>query len=222
MPEGRDPRNLGEGLLEQLQALRDQLGAEVRQPGDVPTRPRETGHEPVSDRIANDRHDDGDRGGRLLYSTGRWRIRREDEVDLETGQFGRQTWEPLDLPIGRSVLNEDVLTLHIAAFAQALPESVERHPRLGRFKRTGHQVTDPWDLRRGLYLGDDRGDEDADGERGCERRPQDHHAATDVCWLSTAAIFRQPSIPSNLIGPLAVPAQNRLALAGWLMPPEGA
>src|SRR5256885_6765677 len=122
--------------------------------GDVATRPRETGHEPVSDRIAHDRHDDGDRGGRLPYCTGRWRIQREDEVDLETGQLGRQTREPLDLPIGPSVLDEDVLTLHVAVFAQALPEGVERHPRLGRFERTGHQVTDPCDSRRWLCLGE--------------------------------------------------------------------
>ena len=28
------------------------------------------------------------------------------------------------------------------------------------------------------------------------------HAATGICWLSTAAIFRQPSIWRNLICPL--------------------
>jgi hypothetical protein len=53
----------------------------------------------------------------LPCRTGGGRSARDDEVDLETGEFGRQTREALEFPVGRPVLNENVLTLHIAAFA---------------------------------------------------------------------------------------------------------
>src|SRR5207244_8910888 len=46
------------------------------------------------------------------------------------------------------------------------------------------------------------GEED-DGERGSACRAIDRHAAILLCWLGTAAIFRQPSILRNSICPLA-------------------
>ena len=51
---------------------------------------------------------------------------------------------------------------------------------------------------RVLRLGADRR---KDRERGYEPNAYDYHAATVVCWRSTVAIFRQPSILRNLIGP---------------------
>jgi hypothetical protein len=42
------------------------------------------------------------------------------------------------------------------------------------------------------------------------------HAATAVCWLSTVAIFRQPSILRNLICPLATRLNNRTSAASSL------
>jgi hypothetical protein len=56
---------------------------------------------------------------------------------------------------------------------------------------------DSVDLDRWLRLGGERRGEDAESKRGRERRAYDHHAAT--CRLSTATIFRQPSILRNLI-----------------------
>src|SRR4030095_14863431 len=53
-----------------------------------------------------------------------------------------------------------------------------------------------------------------EGDR--ERDAKDHHAATTaVCWLRTAAIFRQPSILRNLIWPLATrPRRRNTAASG--------
>jgi hypothetical protein len=39
----------------------------------------------------------------------------------------------------------------------------------------------------------------AEGERDYAGSAHDFHAATTMCWLSTAAIFRQPSILRHLI-----------------------
>jgi hypothetical protein len=55
-----------------------------------------------------------------------------------------------------------------------------------------------------------------------------HHAATAVCWLSTATIFRQPSILRNLICPLATRLKARnyndggLRVRGLWRPPDRA
>jgi hypothetical protein len=81
------------------------------------------------------------------------------------------------------------------------------------------EVTYSEDLPRLLGLGVERRGEEAEGEGGCERSTYDHHAAP-VCWLSTAAIFRQPSILRNLICPsplVAVLLDGRLAVE----PPTG-
>ena len=114
MPEDSHARHLGERLLEQLQTLRDQFRAEEGRPCEVRTWPSEAGHEPVADRIPHGRRHDGDRGGRLLSRTGPWRSPCDDEVGLETGELSGQTGEALDLPVRLSVLNQDVLTLHVA------------------------------------------------------------------------------------------------------------
>src|SRR5437870_746692 len=55
------------------------------------------------------------------------------------------------------------------------------------------------DLRRLLRLAGERQSENADGEGDCERGAWTHHAATGVCWVSIAAIFRRPSILRNLL-----------------------
>ena len=52
-----------------------------------------------------------------------------------------------------------------------------------------------------LRLRGERRGEEAEDKDGCERNAPDRHAATVACWLSTAAIFRQPSSLRNLIGP---------------------
>jgi hypothetical protein len=67
-------------------------------------------------------------------------------------------------------------------------------------ERTGHekQQPDPGGLPGGLLGGgDERRGEAAEGEGGCERSAYDRQAATPVCRLSMAAIFRHPAILRN-------------------------
>ncbi len=135
VPQRSDARRFGKSLLEQVKTLRSKLRAKESQPGDVPARPREAGHEAVSNRIAHGRYDNGDGGSCLLNGAGRWRIRGENEVDVQASQLNRQMRKALDLPIGRSVFDEDVLPLHIAVFAQSLLKRAKGRPRRGGFKR---------------------------------------------------------------------------------------
>jgi hypothetical protein len=82
-------------------------------PRDVSSGPRQAGHESVSDRITHSSYDDRRRGEHLLCSEAGGRGSRDYEVELETGQFGSQSREPLNLPVCCSVLNDDILTLNI-------------------------------------------------------------------------------------------------------------
>jgi hypothetical protein len=60
-----------------------------------------------------------------------------------------------------SILDGDVLTLDIVAFASSFPEGVESYPRLGRFKGTERQVAYSCDAPRLRPLGDERRGEES-------------------------------------------------------------
>lgn len=57
-----------------------------------------------------------------------------DEVDLEPDQFPGQLRKPLDPALGGSILDDDVLSLDVAALAQPPSERVECRARLGRLE----------------------------------------------------------------------------------------
>ena len=69
----------------------------------------------------------GDSIGCLLRRTSRGRVRRDDDLNLKSDQFGRLICEPLDPAICCSVLNKDVLAFHIAEFTRSLPEGIDHH-----------------------------------------------------------------------------------------------
>ena len=67
-----------------------------------------------------------------------------------------------------------------------------------------------------LRLGDEQSGKDAEGEGGRKCSACDHHAAA-CCWVSTEAIFRQPSILRNLIYPVATRRKSRITAASWAL-----
>src|SRR4029450_10486629 len=87
--------------------------------------PRKTRDEPSSNRVERRQHHDRDRSGRLLGSTRCLRAVRQDYVDLESHQFGREAWKELVPPGGMSGLDGDVLSLNVAAFAQSFFEDFD-------------------------------------------------------------------------------------------------
>jgi len=113
------------------------------------------------DRITHRIAYDGYRGGRLLCGTGARRSARDNHVDIEPSQFGRQAKQPLDVSIRASVLNDDVLTLDIAELTQSLPKGIAERLRLRRFKGPSYQVTYPCNFPSLLR---------ARAERPCGRR----------------------------------------------------
>ena len=70
-------------------------------------------------------HDDGNRRRRLLGGSGCGSPCRDEDLDREAHQLGRQRGEPLVLPLGIAELQDEILPLHIAEVAQRLPEDLE-------------------------------------------------------------------------------------------------
>jgi hypothetical protein len=110
-------------LFEQRQPLPTQLDSVRGEPRDVPARPREVGDEPRPYRIPAC---DNDRDTlRCLAGGSRCRrTPRDDDIHLEPDQFSREVGEPLDLPPGPALLQDDGLALHIAERVQPLQECV--------------------------------------------------------------------------------------------------
>ena len=47
-----------------------------------------------------------------------------DDINLERNQFGRESREPLDLPLGISVFDHDVAALDVTEVTQSLEEGL--------------------------------------------------------------------------------------------------
>jgi hypothetical protein len=197
LPEDSDPTDPRNGLLELFQTLADKLRAEVGRPRNIAARPRKAGDEPVRNRIGSRSEDNGEGPGRLLGGQGGGcGSSGHDDINLERNQFGRESAEPLDLPLGISVFDHDGATLDVTEVTQSLTEGLVQ---VGVSGQVGRQDAYSSDLGRLLGLGDEWR---AQSENSGECNYPDHHAATAVCGLNTSAIFRQPSILRNLIWPL--------------------
>ena len=68
------------------------------------------------------RHDNGNCLGRFLGGTGRRRTDRDDDIDLESHQLGRERRADDRVSLRIALLDDDVLSLDIAKLAQTLPE----------------------------------------------------------------------------------------------------
>ena len=92
---------------------------------------------PAADRGARARGP-GDRGVRSRWPTKTsaavclptiWKSSREraadhDDINLERNQFGRESGEPLELPLGIAIFNHGVTALDVTEVAHALTEAV--------------------------------------------------------------------------------------------------
>src|SRR5207247_5331431 len=105
----------------------------------------------------------------------------------ERNQFGRESGEPLELPLGISDFDHDVAALDVTEVTQSLTEGLVQVASRGQVDR---QEAYSRDLDR--LLGGERRGEEAEHEDDRERRACDHHAAltygtrrTTRCALSS-------------------------------------
>ncbi len=131
MPEDGHAGERGDGLLEELQPFPTEFGLHDGQPRDVPPGPRQAGDEAAPT------------GSPLTTMTmgivvvACWAARIADrpvdheDIHLEPDQLGRERGEPLSLPVGIAVLQDDGLALDVAEVAQPVPEGLDagRVPR---------------------------------------------------------------------------------------------
>ena len=89
-----------------------------------------------------------------------------DDINLERNQFGRKSGEPLELPLGISVFDYEVATLHVTEVTQPLAEGLLEVR--GRVER---QVAYSKDLGRLLPLGGERRGEETARNAGNEGPP---------------------------------------------------
>ena len=53
------------------------------------------------------------------------RTTRNDDVYLETHEFGREVTLAFEFPLCRSPLNDDIFALHVTKLAQPVPERLD-------------------------------------------------------------------------------------------------
>src|SRR5438477_6487725 len=178
MPEGSDPTDPRHCLLEQFQTLADEIRGEEGQPRDIAARPRQAGDEPAPNRIGGSSEDNGEGPGRLLGSHGGECGWGQDDIDLEGNEFGRESGEPLELPLGISVFDQDVAALDVTELTQSLAEGLWQVGTSGQVD--GRQPSYSSDLGRLLGLGGERCGEKAASQSADERSPRGH-------WMISSA-----------------------------------
>jgi len=126
-------------LLEKLQSFGGQV--EKEQAGDVRARPGQAGDELERNWVEVDAHnEDGDCLRCFLGCSRRVIGGRNDDVDVETDQFGREAGEPIRPPLGVPVLDDHVLAVDVAQLAQPLLKGLEE--RCGA-RISPRQISDP-------------------------------------------------------------------------------
>src|SRR5215467_15596004 len=90
----------------------------------VGARSRKTCDEPRPHRIANADDNDRDRPGRVLGCQRCLRYHRNNNVNIELDQLRRKLRESIKPPVGKSVIDDDVLSLDVAKLAQLTPEFI--------------------------------------------------------------------------------------------------
>jgi hypothetical protein len=180
-----DPRHR---VLEQLALLPNERRARAGDPRDIPAGPRQAADESRPNRIRQGDHDDGHRRRRLLGCSGCGSPCRDEDLDGEAHELGRQRGEPLVLPLGIAELQDEIIPLHIAEGAQRLPEDLEIGIGAAAPAR---ESTNAMHVRGWLCVGRAWDDEETHDQHDEER--QRGHRITSSAWKSRLGGTVRPS-----------------------------
>ena len=109
-------------ILENLQALSANLRLKDRLSGDVSIGPGEALGNIRANGVSDYRYNNGNRRGGALGRPSRRPVLGHDNVNPETNKLGGQFGQPIEVPIGPSELDDDVLALEVAKVAQPRPQ----------------------------------------------------------------------------------------------------
>ena len=175
-----------------------------------PPRLRQAGHQPVPHGIGTNRHDDGDRAGRVLGHLGGGARPRHDEVHAQACQVGGEVQEPVALVLVPANVEGDRLPFDIAQVPQSLSKAIQPSARFpGRDTR--HEHANARHLPRWLGLGGERRHEQTQDER--EEAPDS--AAPHSHFLTSASC--RPNFEAERQAPRVLCACPRCAShAYWI------
>src|SRR5215831_10575786 len=94
------------------------------------------------DRVIIRRHDDRDRGGRLVRGKRRGWTTGHDDVDLGAHELGYRLLQPRQIAVGPLEHDYEVLVLHVTELPQAFAQRIAA----GRRPGCERQVANPRDL----------------------------------------------------------------------------
>ena len=154
IPGHRHPGQARDDLLQELDPLPAQLREIQEQPGDVSSRPGETAHEPLGDRIRLQIHSN-DRDG-LRRIGGRANRRRSDRHDGAHRKPRQLSGQRGDLPGGarpHAVVDGEIRALHEPDLLEGLAEPAEVLPEDGAVRRVPEHPDLDHERRRRLRPG---------------------------------------------------------------------
>src|SRR6266700_5376439 len=152
--------------------LADEVWGDEGEPRRIAARSRQARHETVRYRVADTNENNREGRRRFLGGQGgRGASASHDDINLERGQFRRESGQPLGLRLGISVLDQDVLPFDVTEVTQSLEEGLSV---AGVRRQVARQVAYPSDLGRLLRLGRERRKNETDSEN--YREPDQPHA----------------------------------------------
>src|SRR5262245_22925966 len=130
IPKRADPRRAREGFLKYFELFGHEFGEQHGHPGNVSARAGLACHVSSTDRIGMDGEYNGYRFGRLSSSLDHGRRLREDNVNIDADELGREACELVDI-LCPSKLQDDVLAVDVAELPQSAAQGLQP-ARLGR------------------------------------------------------------------------------------------
>src|SRR6516225_10770739 len=188
--QDRQPRSLGDGILEELQSLGCNFCRIVLDhTGDVAFRMSQTRDNALPNRILDIHHDNGNFGSYLFGGQRCIVGGRHDDFDPRLYQLGHEVRVSIEVSLSKAALDDDVLAFNKSILAQTIQKGFAC--RLGRNGWVICQKTDVISFAAGL--------------RTRHRRPRDRGAANErdelaaphsITSLAVAMSFSGTSSPS--------------------------
>src|SRR5262245_31171332 len=143
--EDRQSAERWDSLAQKFESLGSDFSVLARQAREVATRSPQTRNQTVADRVCRPREDNWDERCCPLCGCGCRGSRRENDIDLEPNELGRELGVALAAPLRPTILEREGAAFNPAELAQSLSKSRARKALVSRRPRANK--TDDWQLR---------------------------------------------------------------------------